>query len=276
MLGIRCSRHDLDVIGILVDCPTPARLADRLLSKQAHSNGEANAATDDERKYFALDKVKYHDALRDWGVQSSEVDHLMPCTPFQEGVLSNSLAVPGDSGYLGVVRLGLKMQFHVEAIRLTWQEVVEREETLLTAFIPIAEDVSSSCITSSTFWQCIFKISSREAHRLLSIDRQNYEVDSSALGFGHIPVSLALVDVPTVCKARDRGSTQLELTIYHVLYDEAYIRWIIHELSREYHKARLTKDYVPEWAPATSVNRIPFSIFVSQLQAMLKESATSF
>ncbi|KAE8420395.1 hypothetical protein BDV36DRAFT_293283 [Aspergillus pseudocaelatus] len=260
----------------LFDCPTPTRLADRLLSKQTHSDREADAAIDDETQHFALDKVKYHDALRDWGVQSSEISHLMPCTPFQEGVLSNSLTVPGDSGYLSVVRLGLQMQLDVEAIRLAWQKVVEREETLRTAFIPVAEDLSSSCITSSTFWQCTFKVSSREVHRLLYIDRRNCDVDRSALGFGHIPVSLALIDVPTVCKARERGSTQLELTIHHALYDEAYFRWIIHELSREYHKARLAKDYVPEWAPDTSANRIPFSIFVSQLQAMPKESATSF
>ena len=260
----------------LFDCPTPARLADRLLLKQTHSNGEANAAIKDETQQIRLDKVKHHDALRDWGVDSDEVGHLMPCTPFQEGVLSNSLAVPGDSGYLSVVRLGLQIQLDVEAIRLAWQKVVVREETLRTAFIPVAEDLSSSCITSSTFWQCIFNISSREVHRLLSVDRRDCEVDRTALGFGHIPVSLALVDVPTVCKTRERGSTQLELTIHHALYDEAYFRWIIHELSREYHKARLAKDYVPEWAPDTSVNRIPFSIFVSQLQAIPKESATSF
>lgn len=260
----------------LFDCPTPVRLADRLLSKQSDSNTEANTSTDGKTQHSALDKVKYHNTLRDWGVQSSEVGHLMPCTPFQEGVLSNSLAVPGDSGYLSVVRLGLQSQLDTKAMRLAWQKVVEREETLRTAFIPVAEDLSSACITSSTFWQCIFNINSREVQRLLCIEGRNSGVDRSALGFGHIPVSLILTDVPTVCKARGVGSTQLELTIHHALYDEAYFRWIIHELSREYHKARLAKDYVPLRAPQTSMNRIPFSIFVSQLQAMPKESATSF
>ncbi|KAE8378091.1 hypothetical protein BDV26DRAFT_292570 [Aspergillus bertholletiae] len=236
------------------DCPTPARLADRLLSKQTHSDIQVNPARD-EAQHFALDKVKYHDILRDWGVQSSEIR---------------------GSGYLNVVRLGLQSQLDVGAVRLAWQKVVEREETLRTAFIPVTDDLSSSSITSSTFWQCTFKINTCETRRLLSIEGRNSEVDRSALGFGHIPISVALVDVPTVCKARESGSVQLELTIHHALYDEAYFRWIIQELSGEYHRARLAKDYIPQAALNTSVNRIPFSTFVSQLQMMSKESATSF
>ncbi|GAB1198114.1 hypothetical protein APSETT444_007422 [Aspergillus pseudonomiae] len=260
----------------LFDCPTPARLAAQLLSNQSDSSVEDNPAIDHVAKHSTLDKVKYHDVLQDWGVQSSDVSHLMPCTPFQEGVLSNSLAVPGESGYLTVVRLGLQSQLDVKAIQYAWQKVVEREETLRTAFIPVAGDLSSFGITSSTFWQCIFQINSREVQRLFSIEERNSEIDHSVLGFGHIPVSLTLVGIPSVCKERETGSTELEFTIHHALYDEAYFRWIIQEVSAEYHKARLEKDHVPQRAADASVNRIPFSLFVSQLQAMPKENVTSF
>ncbi|KAL3458986.1 putative nonribosomal peptide synthase [Aspergillus heterothallicus] len=258
------------------DCPTPARLADRLLSKQSDSNMEAISTTHGKTNLFALDKVKYKNALCNWGVQPDEVSHLMPCSPFQEGVLSNSLATPEDSGYLSVVRLGLESQLDVGALRLAWQEVVQREETLRTAFIPVAEDLASSSITSSTFWQCVFDKDSQEVRRLLFIDGQNRQRDSPDLGFGHIPVSLALVDVPTSCKARDSWSPQLELTIHHALYDEAYFRWIIQEVSREYHKARPEEDRVPPRPTDMSVNMIPFSTFVSQLQAVSKADAASF
>ncbi|OGM49923.1 nonribosomal peptide synthase [Aspergillus bombycis] len=260
----------------LFDCPTPARLASQLLSKQSDRNVEANLPIHGEARPFTLDKVKHHDALRDWGIQSSDVSHVMPCTPFQEGLLSNSLAVPGESSYLTVVRLGLQSQLDVNAIRLAWQKVVEREETIRTAFIPVAGDLSSSGITSSTFWQCIFKVNSREVRRLLSIEGRNSDVDRSVLGFGHIPVSLALVDKADMCKETKSGSTQLEFTIHHALYDEAYFQWIVREVSREYHKARSAKDEVPHGATDTSVNRIPFSLFVSQLQAMPRENVASF
>ncbi|KAL3488325.1 putative nonribosomal peptide synthase [Aspergillus germanicus] len=258
------------------DCPTPARLADRLLSKQSDSNMEAISTTHGKTNLFALDKVKYKNALCNWGVQPDEVSHLMPCTPFQEGVLSNSQAAPEDSGYLSVVRLGLESQLDVGALRLAWQEVVQREETLRTAFIPVAEDLSSSSITSSTFWQCVLDKYSQEVRRLLFIDGQNRQRDRPDLGFGHIPVSLALVDVPTSCKARESWSPQLELTIHHALYDEAYFRWIIQEVSREYHKARPEEDRVPPRPTDMSVNMIPFSTFVSQLQAVSKVDAASF
>jgi amino acid adenylation domain-containing protein len=257
------------------DCPTPARLADRLLSKQSDDNMEKTSTIGGKTNLFTFDKVKYQNAVRDWGVQSDEVTHLTPCTPFQEGVLSNSLVAPEDSGYLSVVRLGLE-SLDVEAIRLAWQEVVQREETLRTAFIPVAEDLSSSSITSSTFWQCVFDKDSHEVQRLLFIDGPNRQRDRPALGFGHIPVSLALVDAPSSCKARDSCSPQLELTIHHALYDEAYFRWIIQDVSREYHKARLAEDRIPQRPTDKSVNMIPFSAFVSQLQAIPKEGATSF
>ncbi|KAB8263063.1 hypothetical protein BDV32DRAFT_146854 [Aspergillus pseudonomiae] len=260
----------------LFDCPTPARLATQLLSNQSDGSVEANPTIDEKAKQYALDKVEYQNVLQDWDVQSGDVGHLMPCTPFQEGVLSSSLAAPGGSGYLSVVRLGLESQLDVKAIRLAWQKVVEREETLRTAFIPVAKDLSSACLTSSTFCQCIFKVNSREVQRLFSIEWRNGELGPSILGFGHIPVSLALVDIATVCKERESGSTQLEFAIHHALYDEAYFRWIIQELSREYHKARLEKDHVPQGAADTSFNRIPFSLFVSQLQTMPKENSTSF
>ncbi|RAH82036.1 putative nonribosomal peptide synthase [Aspergillus japonicus CBS 114.51] len=259
------------------DCPTPAKLADRLHSKQSDSNRDASSTIDSQTNTFALDKVKHQNALRDWGVESDGVSHLMPCTPFQEGVLSNFLAAPEDSGYLSVVRLGLESQLDVEAIRLAWQAVVHREETLRTAFIPVAGDVSASSITSSTFWQCVFDNNSPEVQRLLSIDEQDRQRDRPALGFGHIPVSLALVDGPTSCKAaRDSCSPQLELTIHHALYDEAYLRWIIQEVSHEYHKARLEEDRIPQRPTDISVNMIPFRTFVSQLQAVPKGGAASF
>ncbi|PWY75781.1 nonribosomal peptide synthase [Aspergillus eucalypticola CBS 122712] len=253
----------------LFDCPTPGALANRI-STICDERGKAEAESDriqgiDE---FADNEPVAHDewnqAVEAVGICAADVVHIIPCSPFQEGVLTADLVLRDSPAYLATMKLKFDGHLDVDTLQSAWYSTVAREEMLRTAFMPSTQDLSLSGMCSGAFLQAVLRYDSNEVERVSTLRQQEYNQPPD-LGMGHIPVSLALWQDDVT------GFMQLELTMHHALYDEASLSYILDGLSRDYHYAQ---SHGPRNEDQSS--HIPFITFIRTLQLKDRSVGSSF
>ncbi|PLB54055.1 putative nonribosomal peptide synthase, partial [Aspergillus steynii IBT 23096] len=260
------------------DCPTPNALAGRFRptdSDQLSGTDETTSLTGPALSPITK-PLEWQRSVEAWGLRAEEVVEANPCTPFQAGVLSNGMAAEHstNSSYLNIMRLGLSgEQIDPDILQLAWHATLRQEDMLRTAFVPYAAGPGTSVGTASdAFLQAVLQLESGEVRRILKISLPTGQSPSPVnVDFGKIPVSLGLV------WTGDGSGMQAELAIHHALYDEAYISWVLTQLSRNYHRARMTGRSDP--APtgrSLDPPRVPFSAFVSHLQSQDYAGTSSF
>lgn len=251
----------------LFDCPTPEALAQRIYSNDNGSihddDGEDGLSHDDIPPQ--LEVVGWHEAAQAVGLSTEDVVDVMPCTPFQEGVLSTDMALEGASVYRSKMKIEFNMDLNVDTLQSAWRATVEQEEMLRTAFLPVTKSLGQNGICGSAFLQAILNNDSPEVRRASSLHRipSTTTVD---LGVGHIPVSLDIVE------GQSPEEWALELTIHHALQDGSYISSVLDRLSRNYDQASNG-----EHAEVLEQQRhIPFSTFVRDLQNTDPQNNSNF
>ncbi|GLA85029.1 nonribosomal peptide synthase [Aspergillus tubingensis] len=253
----------------LFDCPTPGALAN-MISTICDESGEGEAESDRIQRVdeFADYEPVVHDgwnqAVKAAGICAADVVHIIPCSPFQEGVLTADLVLGDSPASLATMKLKFDGHLDVRALQSAWHSTVTREEMLRTAFLPSTQDMSLSEMCSGAFLQAVLRYDSNEVKRVSTLRQQECN-QSPDLGIGHIPVSLALRQDDVT------GFMQLELTMHHALYDEAYLSYILDGLSRDYHHAQshsTTND--------DNSSHMPFITFIRTLQLNDRSVGSSF
>ena len=251
----------------LFDCPTPEALARRICSNDNSllhdDDGEDGPSHDDIPQQ--LEVVGWREVAKAVGLSTEDVVDVMPCTPFQEGVLSTDMALEGASVYRSKLKIEFSADLNVDTLQSAWRATVEQEDMLRTAFLPVTKPLRQNGICGSAFLQAIFNINSPEVRRASSL----HGVTSSTtvdLGIGHIPVSFGIIE------GQSSEEWSLELTIHHALQDGSYICFVLDRLSRNYHQASNGKH-----AEVFEQQRhIPFSTFVRDLQDTDPHENSSF
>ncbi|OOF93551.1 hypothetical protein ASPCADRAFT_517120 [Aspergillus carbonarius ITEM 5010] len=253
----------------LFDCPTPETLANRI-RRLLDQRNEEEADIVDILAFANLAPIiadEWHQAVQAIGLCAQDVLHFMPCTAFQEGVLTTDLFLAKTPAYLATIRLDFDEPVDINILHSAWRSTVEREEMLRTVFMPLTERLSRQGTCGGAFLQAVLRGESTEVERV-STPRLVHEQEYNSpvdLGMGHIPVSLALT------QNEESGLWDTELTIHHALYDEAYLSYILDGLSRDYHVARRCK---PQDSQAK--RHIPFTAFIRMLQSKERSVASSF
>ncbi|BCS02820.1 non-ribosomal peptide synthetase [Aspergillus luchuensis] len=252
----------------LFDCPTPGALANRISKIRDESSEEAESGRIQGIDEFADHEPVLHDewnqAVEAAGICTADIVHIIPCSPFQEGVLTADLVLGDSPAYLATMKLKFDGHLNVRALQSAWHLTVAREEMLRTAFMPSTQDISLNGMCSGAFLQAVLRYDSNEVKRVSTLRQQEYNQPPD-LGMGHIPVSLALKQGDVT------GFMQLELTMHHALYDDAYLSYILNGLSRDYHHAQshsLTND--------DNSSHMPFIKFIRTLQQKDRSVGSSF
>ncbi|KAI9034906.1 uncharacterized protein KD926_005038 [Aspergillus affinis] len=242
----------------LIESPTPESLALHIISMDRGSQPKDH---ENPNLTFlpALEDMGWQPAARALGVDVMDITQVMPCSAFQEGVLSADMTFGGSSSYLGTIHFNPDSRINVEALRGAWAALVAKQEMLRTIFLPVVQKSASQGICGDAFLQAILKPDCDEIRRVSSIeDAANFDI---SLGIGHVPVALAFTE-----------GSQLVLKIHHALYDGAYLSSILKRLSEGY----------CSWTPQATrtsllgIDDIPFSSFIGSLQSRDYSEVSSF
>ncbi|PYH94048.1 non-ribosomal peptide synthetase [Aspergillus ellipticus CBS 707.79] len=252
----------------LFDCPTPGTLAKRISSTSNVIDPEKSKNNDTQvfANHSPMELDGWQDAVDAIGLRTDDIVQILPCTPFQEGVLTADLVLGETPAYQAIMRIEFDENIDLEMLQSAWQSTVEREKMLRTAFLPTTRALPGQGICSGTFLQAVLGSNSEEVVRVSTVrrlDAQGYNPPPD-LGMGHIPVSLVVVPNET------SGCCKLELMIHHALYDEAYLSSILEGLSHYYHQVNTVKDEY------SCDDRTPFTSFVRMLQTTDRLEASSF
>ncbi|PWY83572.1 non-ribosomal peptide synthetase [Aspergillus heteromorphus CBS 117.55] len=243
----------------LFDCPTPEALAKKI-SSIAGEKGPMESESEDIIVFADLPPMKLdgsQEAVEASGLCAEDIEQIMPCTPFQEGVLTTDMVVRESPTYQATMRLEFDGILDFDKMQSAWQSTVEREVMLRTAFLPTTRALHGQGICSGAFLQAVLRNNSEEVVRVATIRGFDAEGHTSPpdLKMGHIPVSLSWVP------NKNSDDHELELTIHHALYDEAYLTSILDGLSHDYHRASEGSN-----EGGCENARVPFTAFVRMLQ----------
>ncbi|GLB07639.1 nonribosomal peptide synthase [Aspergillus tubingensis] len=253
----------------MFDCPTPGALANKMSTicderSKAEAEGDRIQGIDESADYEPVVHDEWNQAVEAVGICAADVVHIMPCSPFQEGVLTADLVLGDSPAYLATMKLKFDGHLDEDTLQSAWYLTVAREEMLRTAFMPSTQHLSLSGMCSGAFLQAVLRYDSNEVERVSRLRQQEYNQPPD-LGMGHIPVSLALRQDDVT------GFRQVELTMHHALYDEAYLSYILEGLSRDYHHAQ-------SHSPRNDDNssHMPFITFIHTLQQKDRSVGSSF
>ncbi|KAE8307969.1 hypothetical protein BDV41DRAFT_581920 [Aspergillus transmontanensis] len=250
----------------LFDYPTPAQLARRISVQRDGEMNEPTVGASHALKDLApIEVVGWREAVREAGLHDGDIEMVMPCTPFQEGVLTSDIVLEGRSAYQAVVQVTINSTLDLEALSAAWRITVNREEMLRTAFLPSIDASRQQGICGRSFLQAVFRDSSVEVQRVATIQGgkgRNGDIQPH-IDMGKIPVSLELDG--------ERGSSRwsLKLKIHHALYDGQYLSSIIQGLVRIYKEGSTL-------CKSSHKDRVSFSTFVRTLQDGDPDKACAF
>ncbi|EIT81213.1 non-ribosomal peptide synthetase module [Aspergillus oryzae 3.042] len=250
----------------LFDYPTPAQLARRISSERDGEMIEPTVGASHALTNLAPNEVVgWREAVREAGLHDGDIERVMPCTPFQEGVLTSDIVLEGRSAYQAVVQVTINSALDLEALSAAWRITVKREEMLRTAFLPSIDASNQQGICGRSFLQTVFRDSSVEVQRVATIQggkARSGDIQPQ-MDMGKIPVSLEL--------DRERGSSRwsLRLKIHHALYDGQYLSSIIQGLVGVYKEGSTL-------CKSSHKDRVSFSTFVRTLQDGDPDKACAF
>ncbi|KAL4889775.1 hypothetical protein BDV59DRAFT_204968 [Aspergillus ambiguus] len=252
----------------LMEAPTPALLAGHIQSMNSDNISTTNPETPGLPLLPPLAVVGWQAAVQAASLDLADIVRVMPCSPFQEGVLSADMALNERSGYRATLYISLPADLDRDALNCAWREVVEREDMLRTVFLPSIQVSPPQGIAGNVFLQAILRPDTEEIRRVATINGLRApSPDGSVpeIGLGRVPVSLSLTN------GLELGQCRLVLIIHHALYDGAYLSEIIKRLSNAY---SLACGRCP--IPQDNRSDVSFSAFIRTLQTQDRSLSQSF
>jgi amino acid adenylation domain-containing protein len=212
--------HNVDVSQILKR-PSVSRLAasmDTNLETRPQQGSKASAINCDE----IIDSSLRNDLIKQFHQRNQNVQHILPCTPLQEAMLSSGSAL-GESSYHN--KTLFKVQGEVARLKECWETMMRRHGILRTTFVPTEypqfpylQVALSDCLLP---WQ--------EFGRIADISTTLCEVEHpreiSSLDYS-LPWSINIYT--------SGSSTYLLLDMHHALYDANALANLLREVEEIY------------------------------------------
>lgn len=233
-------QKNLDVSAVAVlSKPTCAAVASRCASQQsAH-----------ETSTYHYDLAAFTQRTRERVRQAKlpfKAEKILPCTPLQQGMISQFLCSKGQS-YFNYVSWTLDQDVDVAKLKSAWEFAVRRHEILRTGFLsvthpdtPFAMVVYEHCDASAPV-ECI------SGERWHNADIEKWRNDCSRRAFHELcrpPWNVALMQQP--------NGKEMHLAIHHALYDASSLKELLEDVSL------LMKDTEPR--ATSSIDRTVLSL----------------
>ncbi|KAJ3465164.1 hypothetical protein MRS44_005822 [Fusarium solani] len=76
---------------------------------------------------------------RSLGVKPADIEYIAPCSPLQQGIISRSMTSDQRGVYFNTFELKLHQDTSVGLLRRAWEDLIESEAILRTAFVPTTD-----------------------------------------------------------------------------------------------------------------------------------------
>ncbi|KAI0168906.1 hypothetical protein GGR52DRAFT_496538 [Hypoxylon sp. FL1284] len=226
-----CAVSAVDVI----ENPTCAGIASRLATHNA------------DDKPFAYDFDSFEDAvgryLRDISDVRSPYEAGLPCTPAQQGMISQFLTSKGTR-YFNYTSWALASEVRPEKLVEAWSRLAARHQILRSGFIPVDHQDTSYAMVVYPPAEFSTPVSICQSD---SFDRSRWRVAAASAALETLsipPWQVLIVD-------GESGQSTMHLAMHHALYDANSLRMLLYELAG-YLLADEPGEYPPSVKPALS------------------------
>ncbi|RYP80545.1 hypothetical protein DL769_002429 [Monosporascus sp. CRB-8-3] len=152
-----------------------------------------------------------------------ELEAVFPCSPVQQGMLSQFLMSEGKH-YFNFSSWTLNIGLDTDNLVQAWEQLVTQHQILRTGFVPVNHSDSSFAMVVHPAGSIAIPVTRNRAQ---SVDIRQWRVES-AQGALHTlsrpPWRVLLVD-------RDTGPSTMHLAMHHALYDAHSLRGLLHNLA---------------------------------------------
>ncbi|KAI1451502.1 hypothetical protein F4805DRAFT_463728 [Annulohypoxylon moriforme] len=159
------------------------------------------------------------------GVDKTDVDHIAPCTPLQEGMITRSKTAEDQSVYFNQFQLDLDSDVSVGDLRRCWDSVFEECAILRTAFLPTTDGYIQVAVKRHSIpW---FEPSIEKNIKDFVLGRRELWVASNQ-DILRNPVEIDHFDY--------RGKQALLVRLFHAIYDGHSFDLLLRKISAKYRR----------------------------------------
>ncbi|KAH7548793.1 hypothetical protein BM1_10818 [Bipolaris maydis] len=165
--------------------------------------------------------------LRDHGIQDGNVAAVRPCTPLQNGMVSQFLAKEG-AVYMNYLRLQLEPKVDLEKLKAAWSSTMERHSLLRTGFAHVNDPlfpfamIEYTQVSVTLPWSAI-----REQKKSQSSNAWLQRIRAQSLKELYVP--------PWALRFVERNDQSfLDLAIFHALFDAQSLQNIFTDVTAFY------------------------------------------
>ncbi|KAJ3053452.1 hypothetical protein HK097_004236 [Rhizophlyctis rosea] len=212
----------------IMRCGTLKRIA-------AHAeNGSSDESSElDEASYVELVAATKDLISQDNGLNSAEITGLFPCTPLQEGMVSESIRSQGKL-YFNHVAFVLPENINVDKLLEAWRTVTAANDILRTSFHPVNNSTSSFAFAQAVHkdvWLPVIRRTLTDENVDDVVDRHTQDVTAQICNLEKPPIYLGVFE--------GRSKTTMVLTIHHALYDGWSLPLILGDVQKAYFDQQL-------------------------------------
>jgi amino acid adenylation domain-containing protein len=218
-------------VSMVLQNPTIRKLASTLES--AITLPEAKVTSIAARQRIAALSLKHRATVaKTLGVQTSEIEFMVPCTPLQEGIIAETLG-HGSLAYFVNFEFVLDPNTSLQRLKAAWSKVFDVLLVLRTQFVPTDDITMQVYVRNSTLsWTSLTCDTISEAQNKIQEHRTTWIKANEKLI--RTPLSILAIEA--------EGRSILVLNIYHAIYDG----WSFPILLRLIHQTYLEQQQLTE------------------------------
>ncbi|RYP03108.1 hypothetical protein DL764_005369 [Monosporascus ibericus] len=152
-----------------------------------------------------------------------ELEAVFPCSPVQQGMLSQFLMSEGKH-YFNFSSWTLNVGLDTDDLAQAWEQLVTQHQILRTGFVSVNHSDSSFAMVVYPAGYIAVPVTRNRAE---SVDIQQWRIESAQAALHTLsqpPWRVLLVD-------RDAGPSTMHLAMQHALYDAHSLRGLLHDLA---------------------------------------------
>ncbi|KAK7398708.1 hypothetical protein QQX98_011907 [Neonectria punicea] len=149
-------------------------------------------------------------ACRGLGVKPADIEYIAPCSPLQQGIISRTMTSELQDVYFNTFQLELSETTSAELLRVSWEQLVQSEAILRTAFVPTTDGfIQVALRTRALAWMEHTLAEGEHLEKCLQERKQDWIQQNTSLIV--TPLQLTYLTTP--------HSRRLVIHIFHALYD---------------------------------------------------------
>jgi amino acid adenylation domain-containing protein len=186
----------------------------------------SHVSTDSQFDFAAFEHKYRTQVLSDNNIPDSHVLALRPCTPLQNGMVSQFLAKEG-AVYMNSLRLQLELDVDIDRLKRAWTLTMERHSVLRAGFAHVKDPLHPFAMIEYTSKSVDLPWSVTSNTTSDSIDQWVQQLQHASLKKLHSPAwALRIV--------KEKGYYALDLAILHALFDAQSLQSIFNDVAAAY------------------------------------------